>query len=145
MSIPTVMPAIGHVAVTVTDLQTSTEWYTRLLGVKPVLDEDTGPFRHVVYEVGGTLLGLHGFPVLTSEEPFESATGDLYAVAVMPDRAGNTATANSAAVRATSLFTADATPTSLEGAAAMTVAVSGATVVAMPSPKTRMPGRTADR
>jgi catechol 2,3-dioxygenase-like lactoylglutathione lyase family enzyme len=71
MSIPTVMPAISHVAVTVTDLQTSTEWYTRLLGVKPVLDEDTGPFRHVVYEVGGTLLGLHGFPVLTSEEPFD--------------------------------------------------------------------------
>lgn len=71
MSIPTVIPAISHVAVTVTDLQTSTEWYTRLLGVKPVLDEDTGPFRHVVYEVGGTLLGLHGFPVLTSEEPFD--------------------------------------------------------------------------
>ena len=62
----------------------------------------------------------------------------------MPDSAGNTATANSAAVRATSLFTADATPTSLGGAAAITVAVSGATVVAMPSPKTRMPGSTAE-
>jgi catechol-2,3-dioxygenase len=24
-----------------------------------VLDEDTGPFRHVVWALGGTLLGLH--------------------------------------------------------------------------------------
>ena len=29
---------------------------------KPVLDEDTGPFRHVVWAVGGTLVGLHQFP-----------------------------------------------------------------------------------
>jgi hypothetical protein len=62
----------------------------------------------------------------------------------MPDSAGNTATANSAAVRARSLFTADATPTSLDGAAAITVAVSGATVVAMPKPNTRIPGSTDD-
>lgn len=71
MEIPTTMPAIAHVAVTVTDLEASTEWYNRVLGTKPVLDEDTGPFRHVVYAVGTTLLGLHGFPVLTSEEPFD--------------------------------------------------------------------------
>jgi glyoxylase I family protein len=30
--------------------------------VPPLVDEDTGPFRHVVYQLGGTLLGLHGFP-----------------------------------------------------------------------------------
>jgi catechol-2,3-dioxygenase len=36
-----------------------------------VLDEDTGPFRHIVYQLGGTLLGLHGFPALTSEERFD--------------------------------------------------------------------------
>jgi len=71
MTIPTTMPAIARVAVTVTDQEVSTDWYSRVLGVKPVLDEDTGPFRHVVYAVGGTLLGLHGFPVLTSEEPFD--------------------------------------------------------------------------
>ena len=71
MAIPSTMPAINHVAVTVTDLDGSVEWYNRVLGVKPVLDEDTGPFRHVVYELGGTLLGLHGFPALTSEEPFD--------------------------------------------------------------------------
>jgi glyoxylase I family protein len=65
------MPAITHVAVTVTDLAASEAWYTRVLGVEPVLDEDTGPFRHIVYQVGGTLLGLHGFPDLHSKEPFD--------------------------------------------------------------------------
>jgi glyoxylase I family protein len=64
------IPSITHVAVTVTDLSVSEAWYTRVLGVEPVLDEDTGPFRHIVYQVGNTLLGLHGFPDLTSKEPF---------------------------------------------------------------------------
>jgi glyoxylase I family protein len=65
------MPAITHVAVTVTDLPASEAWYTRVFGVEPVLDEDTGPFRHIVYQVGGTLFGLHGFPDLHSKEPFD--------------------------------------------------------------------------
>ena len=64
------MPAITHVAVTVTDLAASEAWYTKVLGVKPVLDEDTGPFRHIVYLVGNTAFGLHGFPDLASTEPF---------------------------------------------------------------------------
>ena len=65
------MPAITHVAVTVTDLAASEAWYTKVLGVKPVLDEDTGgPFRHIVYPLGNTVLGLHGFPYLASTETF---------------------------------------------------------------------------
>ncbi|HYZ36224.1 MAG TPA: VOC family protein [Pseudonocardiaceae bacterium] len=71
MAIPATMPAITHVAVTVTNLAVSEEWYTRVLGAKPVLDEDTGPFRHVVYKLGDTLLGLHQFPDLASDEPFD--------------------------------------------------------------------------
>src|SRR4051794_10186866 len=70
MSAESVMPSITHVALTVSDLARSEEWYTRVLGVEPVLDEDTGPFRHIVYSVGTTLLGLHGFPDLVSAEPF---------------------------------------------------------------------------
>ncbi len=81
MTIPTTMPAIAHVALTVTDLDASAEWYNRVLGAKPVLDEDTGPFRHVVYDVGGTLLGLHGFPVLASEEAFDERRPGLDHVA----------------------------------------------------------------
>jgi catechol 2,3-dioxygenase-like lactoylglutathione lyase family enzyme len=65
------MPAITHVAVTVSDLAISEPWYTRVLGVEPVLDEDTGPFRHIVYSLGSTLFGLHGFPQLVATDPFE--------------------------------------------------------------------------
>jgi catechol-2,3-dioxygenase len=42
-----------------------------------VLDEDTGPFRHIVYALGGTLFGLHAFPDLTSKEPFDERTPGL--------------------------------------------------------------------
>ncbi|HEY0519233.1 MAG TPA: VOC family protein [Ilumatobacteraceae bacterium] len=65
------MPAITHVAVTVKDLAVSEPWYTRLFGAEPVLDEDTGPFRHIVYLLDTTLFGLHGFPELTSTDSFE--------------------------------------------------------------------------
>ncbi|MFI6321971.1 VOC family protein [Nonomuraea sp. NPDC050556] len=56
-------PSITHVALTVSDLPVSVAWYRRLLGADPVLDEDTGPFHHVVFALdNGTLLGLHAFP-----------------------------------------------------------------------------------
>jgi catechol-2,3-dioxygenase len=56
-------PAVTHVAVTVSDLSTSVPWYARLFGADAVLDEDTGPFRHVVFALdGGMLFGLHAFP-----------------------------------------------------------------------------------
>jgi glyoxylase I family protein len=75
------MPAITHVAVTVSDLGVSEAWYTKVLGAEPVLDEDTGPFRHIVYSVGTTLLGLHGFPDLVTTEPFEERRPGLDHVA----------------------------------------------------------------
>jgi glyoxylase I family protein len=65
------MPAISHVAVTVSDLALSESWYSKVLGVTPVLDEDTGPFRHIVFALGGTLLGLHGFPEGTGRSRFD--------------------------------------------------------------------------
>ena len=55
-------PTITHVALTVTSLERSVSWYERLFDAKPVLDEDTGPFRHVVWAIGSTLVGLHEFP-----------------------------------------------------------------------------------
>jgi catechol-2,3-dioxygenase len=54
-------PAIHHVALTVSDLDRSVPWYRALIGADPVIDEDTGPFRHVVWLVNGTLIGLHQF------------------------------------------------------------------------------------
>jgi catechol 2,3-dioxygenase-like lactoylglutathione lyase family enzyme len=77
VAISTSVPAITHVAVTVSDLGASEAWYTRVLGVEPVLDEDTGPFRHIVYSLGDTLLGLHGFPDLVSDLPFDERTPGL--------------------------------------------------------------------
>jgi catechol 2,3-dioxygenase-like lactoylglutathione lyase family enzyme len=65
-------PAHGHVALTVSDLAVSVPWYQSLLGSDPVLDEDTGPFRHVVFALpGGTLLGLHQFPGGTDGDRFD--------------------------------------------------------------------------
>ena len=64
-------PTIAHVALTVTDLSRSVPWYQRLIGAAPVLDEDTGPFRHVVFAMGTTLLGLHEFPEGAKDAPFD--------------------------------------------------------------------------
>jgi catechol-2,3-dioxygenase len=75
------MPAITHVALTVSDLSVSVPWYSRVLGVEPVLDEDTGPFRHVVYLLGTTLFGLHGFPDLASAAAFDERRPGLDHVA----------------------------------------------------------------
>ena len=81
MPSPIEFPAITHVAVTVSDIEASQEWYTRLLGVEPVLDEDTGPFRHIVYALGGTLFGLHAFPDLSSKDAFDERRPGLDHVA----------------------------------------------------------------
>jgi len=55
-------PSLAHIAVTVTDLDRSTRWYTALFGSDPVLDEDeeSGAFHHTVYALsGGQLFGIH--------------------------------------------------------------------------------------
>jgi glyoxylase I family protein len=71
-------PGITHVALTVSDLGRSVPWYEALFGTKPVIDEDTGPFRHVVWLVGGqTLVGLHQFRKPSSSEPFEEFSPGL--------------------------------------------------------------------
>ena len=65
-------PPLGHVALTVLSCDASTPWYTALIGSAPVLDEDTGPWRHVVWALpGGTLLGIH-------EHPGHTAAGDTF-------------------------------------------------------------------
>ena len=64
-------PALAHVAVTVTDLERSRPWYTALFGSGPVLDEDTGPFHHVVWLLGSSLFGIHQHASPTSAAPFD--------------------------------------------------------------------------
>jgi glyoxylase I family protein len=81
-------PAVTHVALTVTDLPASVAWYRRLLGSEPVLDEDTGPFHHVVFAIGGgMLLGLHGFPDARPGEFDERRVGLDHVAFACADRA----------------------------------------------------------
>jgi len=77
----TTFPPIAHVALTVRDLEASVPWYTELFEDQPVLDEDTGPFRHVVWMVSGTLVGLHQFPDTDVTTPFSERRAGLDHVA----------------------------------------------------------------
>jgi glyoxylase I family protein len=53
-------PGLHHVAVTVSDLDRSREWYGKLFGSDPVLDEEADVFYHCVFALdGGALFGLH--------------------------------------------------------------------------------------
>jgi glyoxylase I family protein len=74
-------PAIGHVALTVRDLNVSVPWYAALFEDEPVLDEDTGPFRHVIWMASGTLFGLHQFPDTDTAVEFSERRAGLDHVA----------------------------------------------------------------
>ncbi|HEY3238705.1 MAG TPA: VOC family protein [Acidimicrobiia bacterium] len=74
-------PGIAHVAVTVNDLERSVPWYQRLFDDKPVLDEDTGTFHHVVWLLGQTLFGVHQHPNPESSDAFSELRPGLDHVA----------------------------------------------------------------
>ena len=83
-------PALAHVAVTVTDLEASTAWYSALFDAGPVLDEDetTGGFHHTVYAIGdGHLFGLHTHPDGAGGGFSERATGLDHVAFACADRA----------------------------------------------------------
>jgi len=65
-------PGIHHVAVTVSDIDRSRAWYTKLFGGDPVMDEkeDAGTFHHVVWLVGeGQVFGIHQHVKPSSNDP----------------------------------------------------------------------------
>jgi glyoxylase I family protein len=71
-------PSLAHIAVTVSDLDRSTQWYTALFGSEPALDEDEegGTFHHTVYALsGGQLFGLHTHTQPTNGAFDERRTG----------------------------------------------------------------------
>ncbi len=91
------------------NLDISVPWYrTRLFGADPVLDDDTGPFRHVVWSLGDTLLGLHQFPDGDNVQPFDERRPGLDHVRVRllrprrPWRSGSPGSTSSASPMATS-------------------------------------------
>ena len=75
----TEFPSVQHVALTVTDLEASREWYTRLLGAEAVLDEPVPPldghrrgFHHVVFALpGGVLFALHAHGATDRSQLFD--------------------------------------------------------------------------
>lgn len=67
-------PGLQHVAITVSDLERSTRWYSTLFDAEPVLDEDeeSGTFHHTVFVLdGGQLFGLHTHVGAAAEETFD--------------------------------------------------------------------------
>ncbi len=71
-------PAIAHVAVTVSDLARSTEWYSALIGSDPVLDEDEakGAYHHTVWLFpAGQLFGIHTHQAAGAAPFDESSVG----------------------------------------------------------------------
>lgn len=73
-------PGLAHVAITVTDLEKSVEWYSRLFDSRPVLDEDeeSGTFHHSVFALAnGMLFGLHSHHGSTAEGPFDERRAGL--------------------------------------------------------------------
>ena len=77
-------PSLTHVAVTVTDLDRSTRWYSTLFGAEPVLDEDetAGGFHHTVFLLGGGhLFGLHTHPSGAPDGSFDERRAGLDHVA----------------------------------------------------------------
>ena len=44
-------PALTHIAITVSDLDASTRWYTALFGADPVLDEKRTGLDHVAFTI----------------------------------------------------------------------------------------------
>jgi catechol 2,3-dioxygenase-like lactoylglutathione lyase family enzyme len=71
-------PGLTHVAVTVSNLERSKQWYGRLFGTDPVLDEDAGSFYHVVYALdNGSLFGLHTHPTPNEQPDFSEYRSGL--------------------------------------------------------------------
>ena len=84
-------PGLQHVAITVSDLPRSTQWYGRLFDAEPVLDEDEegGEFHHTVFALdGGMLFGLHTHQGRESKDTFdERRTGLDHIGFALPDSA----------------------------------------------------------
>lgn len=64
------LTGVAHVAITVTDLERSKEWYARVLDWSPVMEGSSDDVTFVVGVVpGATLLGLRQYPGIVGE-PF---------------------------------------------------------------------------
>lgn len=89
-SMPKPFPGFAHVAVTVSDLESSTRWYIALFASDPVLDEDEEPgnFHHTVFALDdGMLFGLHAHAGVTPTQNFRAEQPGLDHIAFACDQA----------------------------------------------------------
>ncbi|WP_217567259.1 VOC family protein [Streptomyces sp. GbtcB7] len=61
-------PAVGHVVLTVSDLDRSVAWYERLFDAPPLIVDETGGFRFAAWARPG--VALHAFPDRPTTEAF---------------------------------------------------------------------------
>ncbi|MEQ3548896.1 VOC family protein [Pseudonocardia nematodicida] len=67
-------PAIHHLALSVTDLDVSEPWYTRLIGDEPAMTMTDGPFRRRVFALpSGQLLGLTRHDAVDAGAAFDAS------------------------------------------------------------------------
>lgn len=67
-------PAIHHLALSVTDLEVSEPWYTRLIGAEPAMTLVDGPFHRRVFALpSGQLLGLTRHDAADSAQSFSAS------------------------------------------------------------------------
>ena len=83
--------------------------------------------------------------IIAIRKASSKVAGSAYSSPCSPTTTGSAATASREPARATALLTPLAMPACSSGAAASTVAVSGAIISESPSPNTIAPGRTSRR
>lgn len=68
-------PAIHHLALSVTDLEVSEPWYTKLIGAGPAMTLSDGPFHRRVFALpSGQLLGLTRHDAVDPAQSFSPST-----------------------------------------------------------------------
>ena len=68
-------PAIHHLALSVTDLEVSEPWYTKLVGAEPAMTLNDGPFNRRVFALpSGQLMGLTQHDDVDSSARFVAST-----------------------------------------------------------------------
>jgi glyoxylase I family protein len=65
------LPALHHVALTVTDLQRSTAWYQQLFGIEEVLERDRETWRRHVLRRDGFQLSLSVHEATRPDDRFD--------------------------------------------------------------------------
>lgn len=78
------LTGIHHLALTVTDVERSSAWYSELLGMVHVIGDDTDDvrFRVLAHPDSGMVIGLRQYPMAGSGDAFDEMRTGLDHVAI---------------------------------------------------------------